>query len=357
MQQQLKIIISGGGTGGHIFPAVAIANQIKKEHNNANILFVGALGRMEMTKVPQAGYKIIGLPITGIQRKLVFSNLLFPFKLLKSIWKAFRILSDFKPDVVIGVGGYASAAIVFAATKKKIPTLIQEQNSYAGLTNKWLGKKVDRICAAFDGMDKYFPASKIIVTGNPVRNEIIETFSSPRKLSDFPNNLLVIGGSLGARTINLAIEKGIRELTANNIKVRWQTGNSFEPIAKSLESESVTVSAFIEDMPTAYNEADIVVSRAGALSVSELSIVGKPCILVPSPNVAEDHQTKNATILTTNHAAILVKDEDAFQTLIPEIIRLFRSKEEQEKLATQIRKHAHPDATKKIVEEIYSLLA
>ncbi|MBC7425462.1 MAG: undecaprenyldiphospho-muramoylpentapeptide beta-N-acetylglucosaminyltransferase [Bacteroidia bacterium] len=357
-----KYIISGGGTGGHIFPALAIANALM-ENNPANeILFVGAEGRMEMEKIPAAGYRIIGLPITGIQRSLSLSNLSFPYKLIKSLWQAGKIISSFKPDAVIGVGGYASAAIVYAASLKKIPTLIQEQNSYAGLTNKILSKKAKRICVAFEGMEKYFPSDKITITGNPVRSEILDIKNIDRQeakqligLNPNKRTLLVIGGSLGARTINTSVQAGLETLAKNDIQVIWQTGKFGYDPARAAGFENARVFDFIKDMSGAYAAADAVISRAGAISVSELCIAGKACILVPSPNVAEDHQSKNAFALVNKNAALMIKDSDAENTLINQAIELLNDAPKRDILAGNISALAKPYATKLIIEEINKL--
>ena len=355
-----KVIISGGGTGGHIFPAIAIANEVRRRYPECKILFVGALGKMEMEKVPQAGYEIIGLPISGIQRKMSFSNLWVPFKFLKSIWKARAIIRSFGPDAVVGVGGYASAALVYAASAFKIPILIQEQNSYAGLTNKWLAAKASRICVAYEGMEKFFPADKITITGNPVRSEIFEAIDADaaqaKTALGFEASkplILVIGGSLGARTINRSLQADIASLSAQGIQVLWQTGKHFSPDTQNLEG--IRASEFISDMKTAYAAADIVVSRAGAISVSELSLLNKAAILVPSPNVAEDHQTKNARALSDNGAAILVKDADADKMLLPEMIRLVQDSSLQQALKNKLKPFAKPDALIEIVNALESI--
>lgn len=356
-----KVIISGGGTGGHIFPAVAIANEIKSRYPNVEILFIGALGRMEMEKVPTAGYKIIGLPIAGLQRRLTFSNLLVPFKLLKSIIQAKKIIKEFKPQVAIGVGGYASAAVLYAASSKGIPCLIQEQNSYAGLTNKWLGKKVKTICVAYEGMENFFPKEKIVITGNPVRSEIANANNSNQQEAkqqlgfdkDKPL-ILSIGGSLGARTINKSIQQKLNLFTENNCQLLWQTGKNFE--ANTQDLNGVKAQVFIQDMAMAYTAADVIISRAGAISISELALVSKPCILVPSPNVSEDHQTKNAMALVNQQAAILVKDIEAENILVEKAIDLIQNETFKMQLATQIKILAKPNALKDIVNQIEALI-
>lgn len=356
-----KVIISGGGTGGHIFPAIAIANEIRKRYPACDILFVGANDRMEMDKVPQAGYKIVGLPISGIQRKLTLKNALVPFRLLKSILMARRIIIDFGPQVVIGVGGYASGAVLYVAAGRKIPTLVQEQNSYAGLTNKWLGKKVRKICVAYDNMQRFFPADKIVVTGNPVREELYAAHHMDRQLAKtrlgFDTNkplVLVIGGSLGARTINLSMQNGVKAIHEAGAQVLWQTGKGFR--AKTYYLEGIKSSEFIIDMATAYAAADIVVSRAGAIAVSEICLLGKPCILVPLPHATEDHQTRNAMALVEKHAAVLVKDSEADRQLVKEITKLVFDKDEQARMAGNIAQFARPDALQEIVNQVESIV-
>jgi UDP-N-acetylglucosamine--N-acetylmuramyl-(pentapeptide) pyrophosphoryl-undecaprenol N-acetylglucosamine transferase len=359
-----KFILSGGGTGGHIFPAIAIANQIKKMLPDSEILFVGAEGRMEMEKVPLAGYKIIGLWISGLQRKLTFANLSFPFKVMSSMIRAHRILKEFKPNVVIGTGGYASGPMLRAASSRGIPTLIQEQNSYPGITNKILSKKVNRICVAYEGLERFFPKEKIIMTGNPVRQDIQGGEEKRQKgleyfgLDGNKKIVLVIGGSLGARTINEAIGKGLEVLVKNNIQIVWQTGKAYIETAKQqsgISEKTVKAFDFITVMDLAYAIADCVVSRAGASSVSELSLVHKPCILVPSPNVAEDHQTKNALSLVNKNAAILVKDSDASVSLINEVVALFDNNNRQQELRQNISKLALPDSAEVIAREVLKL--
>ena len=361
-----KIIISGGGTGGHIFPAIAIANKIKEKYPKSDILFVGAEGKMEMEKVPQAGYRIIGLPIRGIQRKLTLKNLLVPFKLISSLWKAKNIIKDFNPDVAIGVGGYASAATLKMAARKKVPTLVQEQNSFPGITNKWLAKKAKKICVAYDGLDRFFPSSKIVKTGNPVRNEVVQIKGKREEafkffgLDNSKKTVLVIGGSLGAGTINISFKENIKELIENDIQVIWQCGKGYiknlTVFNDELNSKHVFLSDFIYKMDLAYAAADVIVSRAGAMSVSELCLISKPTILVPSPNVSEDHQTKNAMALVNVNAALLVKDSEAKQKLIPEIIELFNDSVKQKSLSTQINKLGISDAADRILTEIENIV-
>lgn len=363
---QYKVIISGGGTGGHIFPAIAIANAIKLKYPNSEILFVGAEGKMEMEKVPAAGYKIVGLPIMGIQRKLTLQNLKVPFKLLYSLIKARKIIKEFKPNVVVGVGGYASGPLLKIATSMGVPALLQEQNSYPGVTNKILAKKVQKICVAYNGMEQFFPKEKIVFTGNPVRQDIVDLGNKRAKgletfgLSADKKVVLVIGGSLGARTINESIDVGLELISENNIQLLWQTGKGFadkaaESVAKYTNKGIVTM-PFITTMDLAYAVADVVVSRAGALSVSELCLTHKPSILVPSPNVAEDHQTKNAMALVNENAAILVKDVHAKNELIPELIRLVNNSATQEQLKQNIKSLAKPNAASQIADEVIKLI-
>ncbi len=361
-----RVIISGGGTGGHIYPAVAIANQIKAQQPEAEILFVGAKGRMEMTRVPEAGYKIIGLPIAGLQRRLTLKNLTFPFKVISSVRTARKIVKDFKPDAVVGVGGYASAPVLFAATSLGIPSLIQEQNSFAGITNKLLGKRVNKICVAYDGMATFFPVDKIVLTGNPVRQDIV---GSPSKrvealtffgLKPDKQTILVIGGSLGARTINESTAAQLAQINKLGYQLLWQTGKPYYP--KAAEQTATLVDTglksfeFIQRMDLAYAAADVVISRAGALSISELCLVGKPAILVPSPNVAEDHQTQNALALVNSQAALLVKDVDAATKLYPTAFALLIDKSQQELLSANIRRLGKPEATQTIVSELFNLI-
>lgn len=363
-----KIIISGGGTGGHIFPAIAIADTIKRKYPNAEILFVGAEGKMEMEKVPKAGYEIVGLPIRGIQRKLTWKNFSVPFKLIASLCKAKRLIKNMKPDIAIGVGGYASAATLRVASRKKVPTLIQEQNSYPGITNKWLAKRAKVICVAYENLDRFFPKEKLVMTGNPVRNEMVQLDGKRDEAFSFFNldsskkTVLVIGGSLGARTLNLSLKKDLQKLIDADIQVIWQCGKMYETqlrndLGQLAESPLVYLSDFIFKMDLAYAAADVILTRAGAISVSEVCLVGKPVILVPSPNVSEDHQTKNAMALVNQNAAILVKDNTAIESLVDETIRLLNDSEQCELLATNIRKLGIPDAADRILVEIEKLWA
>jgi UDP-N-acetylglucosamine--N-acetylmuramyl-(pentapeptide) pyrophosphoryl-undecaprenol N-acetylglucosamine transferase len=361
-----RIIISGGGTGGHIFPAVAIANALKKMDPAIEILFVGANGRMEMDKVPQAGYEIIGLDIQGIQRKAVWKNLLFPIKLLASLNKAAGIIKDFKPDAAVGVGGYASGPLLYAAALKGVPTLIQEQNSYAGITNKWLSKKAKKICVAFDEMDKFFPAGKIVKTGNPVRKQSVETAGKLEEaLKEFnlsPNKktILITGGSLGARTLNQSVLAGLDKLIAADVQLIWQTGKVYyngiiERLGENYHP-NVRILEFLNRMDLAYAAADIIISRAGAGTIAELCIIGKPVILVPSPNVAEDHQTKNALALVQTDAAVFVADKDAQEQLIPKALELLKTKEQQATLSNNISKLALPNADEVIAQHVIDII-
>jgi UDP-N-acetylglucosamine--N-acetylmuramyl-(pentapeptide) pyrophosphoryl-undecaprenol N-acetylglucosamine transferase len=359
-------MISGGGTGGHVFPAIAIANAFRERHASAEILFVGAEGRMEMTKVPEAGYKIVGLWISGLQRRLTLSNLLFPVKLLTSVIKARRLIRTFKPDVVIGTGGYASGPVMMAAAQLRVPALIQEQNSYAGLTNKQLAANARRICVAYPGMEKFFPKDKLVFTGNPVRKDIRDLeavrpeamksygFESTRK------TLLILGGSLGARTINESVLAGLDKLIAAQVQVIWQTGKSYFQSVKDQVTDKdlqrIRISDFVMQMDRAYASADVVISRAGALSISELCVAGRPSILVPSPNVVADHQTKNANALVEQEAAVLIRDDNARETLIAEAISLLNDEPRRRKLSVNISKMARPDAANQIAEEIEKLI-
>ncbi len=361
-----KVIISGGGTGGHIFPALAIAHALKKIHPETEILFVGAEGKMEMEKVPAAGYEIIGLPIAGIKRSLSIDNLFFPVKLIKSLSKANSILKSFQPDIAIGVGGYASGPMLFVASMNGIPTLIQEQNSYPGITNKLLSKKATKICVAYEGMDKFFQSSKIMFTGNPVREDIKDLHNKKSiaaqyfQLSESTPTLLIVGGSQGARSINKAIYAELEKLNDSGIQVLWQTGKSFFAQAndkiKQINSDSIKAFDFISKMDLAYSLCDLVVARAGASTVSELCIVKKPSILVPLPTAAEDHQTKNCLALVNRNAALLLKDQDAASKLINEAISLMNNLSKREDLAKNIAPLARPDAADTIAKEIFSII-
>ena len=357
-----RFIISGGGTGGHIYPAVAIANELKSRFPDAEFLFVGAKDKMEMQKVPQAGYAIKGLWISGIQRKLTLDNAMFPLKLASSMWNSFKIIKSFKPDVVIGTGGFASGAVLKAASMLNIPTVIQEQNSYPGITNKLLAKRANKICVAYENLERFFPKDKMILTGNPVRQDLINVASKSEAITYFnldanKNTLLVLGGSLGARRINQLIEKELDFLLSQNIQIIWQCGKLYlNDYSKYNEKENVQVVAFIDRMDLVYAAADVVISRSGASSVSELCIVGKPTIFIPSPNVAEDHQTKNAKAISDKNGAILIKEselETQFETIFSDLIS---NENKQLELSQNIKKLAKPNATKDIVEEIVKLI-
>lgn len=360
-----RVIISGGGTGGHIFPAVAIADELKRQFPDVDILFVGAEGKMEMEKVPQAGYEIIGLPIVGLQRKLTVKNLLLPFKIIKSMLLARKTIKNFNPEVVIGVGGYASGPTLKTASMLGIPTLVQEQNSFAGKTNMLLAKKANRLCVAYDGMEKFFPKEKIVLTGNPVRLEVTQIDGKRNEAFQFYGldsnkpTILVIGGSLGARTLNESLIEGIEKLQQQGIQVLWQCGKLYyDELTSRLKDKELTgihLTQFISRMDLAYALADVIISRAGAISVSELCLIHKPAILVPSPNVAEDHQTHNAMALVNKHAAVLVKDIDAKNTLIDEAVKLINDKDLQLKLSKNITELGKPNATKDILNEIIKI--
>ena len=367
MSRTKKIIISGGGTGGHIFPALAIANELKSRDISTEILFVGAIGRMEMERVPAAGYKIIGLPVKGFKRKSVFSNLMVFINLMQSISKARKIIREFRPDIAVGVGGYASGPLLRVAGRRGIPTLLQEQNSYAGLTNRLLAKKARKICVAYEGMEKYFPAEKIIFTGNPIRKDVTNIRAKEKEAREYfkiPENhsvILILGGSLGAATINQSVFSSFDLINeSKNITVIWQSGQMYyETAQKSLmayKTEKIRLFDFITRMDLAYAVADVIASRSGAITVSELAVVGKPAVLVPSPNVAEDHQTKNALALVLKNAAIMLPDTRSKSELIPLTIELISDKLRLKKLSENISKMAITDSTERIVDEIYKLI-
>ncbi|TDE02479.1 undecaprenyldiphospho-muramoylpentapeptide beta-N-acetylglucosaminyltransferase [Flavobacterium sandaracinum] len=361
--KQYKFILSGGGTGGHIYPAIAIANELKSRFPNAEFLFVGAKDKMEMQKVPQAGYKIIGLWIAGLQRRLTFDNTLFPIKLISSLLKSRTIIKQFEPDVVIGTGGFASGPLLQIAAIAGIPTVIQEQNSYPGITNKLLSKKAKKICVAYENLERFFPKEKMILTGNPVRQDLIDIDSKREialqhfDLDPKKKTLLVLGGSLGARRINELIAKEILLFAAHNVQVIWQCGKLYFDDYKRLEENgNIQIHSFIDKMDLVYAAADIVVSRAGASSVSELCIVGKPVIFIPSPNVAEDHQTKNAQAIVDKNGAILLKEvelDSQFGTVFESLIK---DEAKQKMLSDNIKQLAMPEATKRIVDEIVKLI-
>jgi UDP-N-acetylglucosamine--N-acetylmuramyl-(pentapeptide) pyrophosphoryl-undecaprenol N-acetylglucosamine transferase len=355
---EVRIIISGGGTGGHIFPAIAIADAIRQAEPAAGILFVGAEGRMEMEKVPAAGYEIAGLWISGFQRSFSIKNLLIPLKIIHSSLKARSIIRKFRPDAAVGVGGYASGPTIRAAAAMGIPTILQEQNSYPGITNKMLAAKAMKICVAYSGMEKYFPAGKIILTGNPVRKDITNQKDlrdeALRFFSLDPSKpvVLAVGGSLGARTINQSLHNGLEKMSENNIQLIWQTGKFYSAMAEEavipFKDKGIRQTAFISRMDLAYAAADVVISRAGAIAISELCITGKPSILVPSPNVAEDHQTKNAMALVSRQAAILVRDADAPQNLIKETILLINDTMRMQLLGSNIARLAQHESAQRI---------
>ncbi|MDY5651238.1 MAG: undecaprenyldiphospho-muramoylpentapeptide beta-N-acetylglucosaminyltransferase [Paludibacteraceae bacterium] len=353
----MRYLISGGGTGGHIFPAVSIANALKELDPEAEILFVGALGRMEMERVPQAGYEIVGLPVRGFDRKKPWKNVSVLIDLSKSIRQVKKIIRDFKPNVGVGVGGYASGAAMWAAAKMGIPILLQEQNGFAGVTNKILKDKAAKICVAYEGMEKFFPADKIILTGNPVRQNLLDGRKSK---DDGRKTLLIIGGSLGARTINEAVIAGLKELTNEGIKVVWQTGKVYYEKCKAAweaagSPANIECLDFLSDMPDRYANADLVISRAGASSISEICLLGKPAILVPSPNVAEDHQTHNAMALVNKDAAVLVRDAEAAEKLIATALELLNDPKRLKTLQTNVLKLAQKDSAKRIAEEVIAL--
>ncbi len=366
MSEQLRIIISGGGTGGHIFPAISIANAIKAQHPNAEILFVGALGRMEMQRVPDAGYEIVGLPVCGFDRKNLLKNFSVLLKLLKSQRMAKRIIRKFKPMAAVGVGGYASGPTLNKCAAMGIPCLIQEQNSYAGVTNKLLAKKVEKICVAYEGMERFFPAEKIILTGNPVRQNVVSATITPQEarkafgLDPDKKTILLVGGSLGARTINESILQHLDLVEQSGVQFIWQTGKYYHTsIIEQLSSHKplpmLHVTDFISDMGTAYNAADLVISRAGASSISEFCLMGKPVILVPSPNVAEDHQTKNAMALVHRNAALCVKDAEAPATLLELAVKTVADDATLKSLGTHCKEMGLPDSAARIADEVTKL--
>lgn len=358
-----KFILSGGGTGGHIYPAIAIANELKSRFPDSEILFVGASDKMEMQKVPQAGYKIMGLWIAGIQRRLTLDNAMFPVKLLSSLVKSRSIIKEFKPDVVIGTGGFASGPLLKAAGILGVPTVIQEQNSFPGITNKWLAKNASKICVAYDNLERFFPKEKIVFTGNPVRSDIIDVAKNKKEaierfeLDPAKKTLLVLGGSLGSRRINQLIAKELSWLLAQGVQVIWQCGKFyFEEYRHYGDKEGVKVLSFIDRMDLVYAAADVVISRSGASSVSELCIVGKPVIFIPSPNVAEDHQTKNAMAIVDKEGALLLKEAQLDTQFQPVFADLISNEAKQQKLSENIKKLARTNATKDIVDEIIKLI-
>lgn len=357
-----KFILSGGGTGGHIYPAIAIANELKSRFPDADILFVGAKDKMEMQKVPQAGYRIKGLWIAGLQRRLTFNNALFPVKLVSSLLHSRHIIKQFKPDVVIGTGGFASGPLLQMANSARIPTVIQEQNSYPGITNKLLSKKANTICVAYKNLERFFPKEKMVVTGNPVRQDLIDVESKRAEglahynLDPNKKTILVLGGSLGARRVNQLIEKELDFFASQNVQLLWQCGKLYFDEYRKYNNKNVQVMTFIERMDLVYASADIVISRAGASSVSELCIVGKPVVFIPSPNVAEDHQAKNAKSVADSKGAILIRESEldsTFETIFSDLIS---NEKQQHELSQNIKKLALPNATKAIVEEIIKLI-
>ncbi len=361
-----RVIISGGGTGGHIFPAIAIANRIKKEYPDAKILFIGAEGKMEMEKVPEAGYEIEGLWISGFQRRLTLKNLALPFKILASLWKARGIVKKFKPQVAIGVGGYASGPTLKVASMMNVPTILQEQNSFPGKTNKLLAQKATKICVAYDKLERFFPKDKIEMTGNPVRDKVVQIDGLKSKglvhfgLEEGKKTLLVVGGSLGAKTLNDSLKKDLKQLQENNIQVIWQCGKyqseELMEWSKEQDMSGISLNIFIKEMELAYAAADAIVSRAGAIALSELAIIGKPIILVPSPNVAEDHQTKNAMALVDENAALFVKDVEAREKLVPHVLELMQDESRQKEMRKNLRSKAIDNADERIVEVIKSIV-
>ena len=366
MKEELRVIISGGGTGGHIFPAISIANAIKAQHPDAQILFVGAEGRMEMKRVPAAGYDIKALPICGFDRKNLLKNISVLFKIFKSQKMAKKIIKDFRPMVAVGVGGYASGPTLNVAESLGIPTLLQEQNSYAGVTNKLLARKASKICVAYENMDRFFPKEKIILTGNPIRQDLTDNDLTKEqvcerfKMQPDKPTILIIGGSLGAQTLNRSVMTKLNEIAKSDIQLIWQCGGYYfnqilEELTQKGQPNNLFVTDFISNMKEAYAAADLVVSRAGAGSISELCCLGKPVILVPSPNVAEDHQTKNALALVDKEAALYIKDSDAERRLIPLAIETVQNKEKLKNLSKNIKTMAYPDAAKTIAEEVYKL--
>jgi UDP-N-acetylglucosamine--N-acetylmuramyl-(pentapeptide) pyrophosphoryl-undecaprenol N-acetylglucosamine transferase len=361
-----RVILSGGGTGGHIFPALSIANEIRKRYPDSEILFVGALGRMEMEKIPAAGYKIVGLPVIGFPRKPSIKIFTFFNKLRQSASMANKIVKDFKPEIAIGVGGYASGPLLRAAVKRKIPTLIQEQNSYAGITNKILSRWVNIICVAYDKMERYFPSKKIVLTGNPVRENLMTGLQNKNEALEYfglngkERVILIIGGSLGARSINEAVLKNLELISKSGVQVIWQTGTIYyeriQNETKIIKPGNLQIHQFLSRMDLAYSVADVVISRAGAGTISELCLVGKPAILVPSPNVSEDHQTKNAMALVEKDAAVMLTDTEIDFQLFPVAFNMVKNIELCQLMATNIKTLAKPEATKTIVDEVEKLI-
>lgn len=366
-KENMKIIVCGGGTGGHVFPAIAIANALKAANTNIEFLFVGAQGRLEMEKVPAAGYKIIGLPIAGFQREITVKNFVTIWKLMRSIFIARKIIKSFKPDVVVGVGGYASGPVMYMASRQNIPTVIQEQNSFPGVTNKLLAKKAAKICVAYQNVKNYFPEEKIVYTGNPVRENLLELNENKEEAAEYfganpaKKIVLVIGGSLGAKSLNDAILNNLNKIEElNNIRFIVQTGkryfNAVNTKAQAINVKNTIVTDFISRMDLAYSLADVIISRAGAIAISELCIIGKPVILIPSPNVAEDHQTKNALELVNSNAALLVHDNRTIEEMVDQAVSLITNEELKTKLKTNIKKLAKPDSAEEIAEVILGIV-
>ncbi len=364
MRKKVKILISGGGTGGHIFPAIAIANALKDKLPEVDIRFVGAIGRMEMDKVPHAGYKITGLWISGLQRKLTTKNLLFPIKVIVSILKSYKIIKNFKPDIVIGTGGYASGPLLFVASKKRIPTLIHEQNAFPGITNKLLGKKTNRICVSYPNMGKYFPKEKIILTGNPIRKEILNLTPTKQssldffKLSSNKKTLLIIGGSQGAQQVNIAVAKNIQQFLNLNLQLIWQTGAYSKNIAEKAAAGNkyVIITEFIQEMDKAYVASDFIISRAGAIAIAEIIAAKKPAIFIPLPTAAEDHQTKNATTLVDGGAALLVSEINAVNDIGNTVKLLVEDNKLQASIIKSLCAFSYPDAAGAIANEVIKLI-
>ena len=366
LKKSYNIMLSGGGTGGHIYPAVSIANELKLRYPDSKFLFVGSKDRMEMEKVPQAGYEIEGLWISGIQRKLTIDNLSFPLKLISSLLKSRKLIKQFKPDVVIGTGGFASGPLLYVASKQGIPTLIQEQNSYPGITNKLLSKSVNKICTAFEGLERFFPKNKIMLTGNPIRQDLTENnvtkveASKHFGLDATKKTILVLGGSLGARAVNAQVSKMLSWVKENNYQLIWQTGklyiDDYEHLQEEMYYDGIKIQAFLNRMDMAYAMADVILTRSGAGTISELCVVGKPTIFVPSPNVAEDHQTFNAKALSSKDAAVLVPENKMEQELVPSLEKILASEELINSLSENIKKLALPNASKDIVNQVEELL-
>jgi len=361
-----RILIGGGGTGGHVFPAIAIADALRQKDPYLDFLFVGAAGKLEMEKVPEAGYVIEGLPVAGFQRRLTLKNITFFYKLLLSMVRSRRIIKDFSPDLAIGVGGYASGPILKAAARKGIPILIQEQNSYAGVTNRLLAKSARTICVAYENMERYFPAERLVLTGNPVRKQLLDLRADPEEaystfqIEKGKKVCLLVGGSLGARTLNQSFMEGMEKLDRTDLVVLWQCGKYYqsevEERVKASALNNIRVMPFISRMDLAYGVAELIVSRAGALTISELCIVGKPAILVPSPNVAEDHQTHNAASLVSKNAALMIPDAEAREKLVDRMLKLLDNYEEQEQLSENIRQLGINDASERIADEAHKIL-